>query len=225
MMAASVALAQVRGWAADLATLPTRLGPRFGRPEPRRWVRAYSEHLLGPVERKNSGQRAEQAGEPTPTGLQRLLAGTKWDADAERDDLRAYALEHLADPEAVLIVDETGFLKKGSKSVGVQRQYSGTTGRAEAGVPEDICFQTKPALARAVLARAFAAGVPAACLAADLIPLTVPEVRRLLWWLVWRALPPKFVLAWSRWRRRHQAQARRCHYQRRLAHLGLQVQL
>ena len=63
-------------------------------------------------------------------------------------------------------------------------------------------------------------------LAAELIPLTVPEVRRLLWRLVWRTLPsPEAVLAWSRWRRRHQAQARRCHYQRRLARLALQVQL
>ena len=63
-------------------------------------------------------------------------------------------------------------------------------------------------------------------LAADLIPLTVPEVRRLLWRLAWRSLPPpEFVLDWSHWRRRHQAQARRCHYQRRLARLALQVQL
>jgi SRSO17 transposase len=74
---------------------------------------------------------AEQAGEATPDGMQRLLATADWDADAVRDDLRAYVVEHLGDPGAVLVVDETGFLKKGTKSAGVQRQYSGTAGRIE----------------------------------------------------------------------------------------------
>jgi SRSO17 transposase len=87
--------------------------------------------LLGSVERKNSWQVAEHAGERTPDGIQRLLATARWDADAVRDDLRAYVVEHLGDPAAVLVVDETGFLKKGTKSVGVQRQYSGTAGRIE----------------------------------------------------------------------------------------------
>jgi SRSO17 transposase len=86
---------------------------------------------LSPIERKNGWQLAEQAGEPTPTGMQRVLSGSQWDTDAVRDDLRAYVVEHLADPAAVLIVDETGFLKKGTKSVGVKRQYSGTAGRIE----------------------------------------------------------------------------------------------
>ena len=108
-MTATVDVALVQGWAADLDALHARLGPRFGRAEPRQRVRAYVESLLSPVERKNGWQLAEQAGEPTPTGMQRLLAGAKWDAEAVRDDLRASVLEHLANPEAVLIVDETGF--------------------------------------------------------------------------------------------------------------------
>ena len=118
----------VRSWANDLDALHARVATRFGRAEPRRRVRAYVAGLLGPVERKNGWQVAEQAGEATPTGMQRLLAGAKWDADAVRDDLRAYVVEQLGDPAAVLVIDETGFLKKGMKSVGVQRQYSGAGG-------------------------------------------------------------------------------------------------
>jgi SRSO17 transposase len=83
------------------------------------------------VERKNGWQLAERAGETRPYGMQRLLAGAKWDADAVRDDLRGYVLEHLGDARAVLILDETGFLKQGNKSAGVKRQYSGTAGRIE----------------------------------------------------------------------------------------------
>jgi SRSO17 transposase len=108
-----------------------RLGPRFVRSEPRQRVRAYLAGLLGPVERKNGWQLAERAGEATPTGMQRVLSGSHWDADAVRDDLRTYVVEHLGDPGAVLVIDETGFLKKGTKSVGVKRQYSGTAGRIE----------------------------------------------------------------------------------------------
>ncbi len=89
------------------------------------------EGLLRPVERKNGWQVAEAAGETTPYGMQRLLAGAHWDADAVRDDLSAYVREHLGDPQAILVVDETGFLKQGVKSVGVKRQYSGTAGRIE----------------------------------------------------------------------------------------------
>jgi SRSO17 transposase len=87
--------------------------------------------LLGPLERKNGWQLAEFAGDTTPDGMQRLLATYAWDADAVRDDLQAYVVEHLGDPAGVLVVDETGFLKKGTKSVGVKRQYSGTAGRIE----------------------------------------------------------------------------------------------
>jgi SRSO17 transposase len=84
---------------------------------------------VSPIERKNGWQLAEQAGEATSDGMQRLLATALWDADAVRDDLRSYVVEHLRDDDAVLVVDKTGFLKKGAKSVGVQRQYSGTAGK------------------------------------------------------------------------------------------------
>src|ERR687890_1489535 len=116
-------------WARGLDELVERIAPRFHRIEPRRRVRAYLQGLLAPVERKNGWQLAEAAGDPTPDGVQDFLARMRWDADAVRDDLRAYVVEHLGDPGAVLVVDETGFLKKGEHSVGVQRQYSGTAGR------------------------------------------------------------------------------------------------
>jgi SRSO17 transposase len=87
--------------------------------------------LLSPIERKNGWQVAEYLGEPGPQGVQRLLNAADWDADAVRDDLRAYVIEHLGHDGGVLIVDETGFLKKGTKSAGVARQYSGTAGRRE----------------------------------------------------------------------------------------------
>jgi SRSO17 transposase len=128
---AEAEVAEVTAWAAGLDAVHARIAARFGRAEPRRRVRAYLQGLLSPVERKNGWQLAEQAGDPTPDGMQRLLATYQWDADQVRGDLRAYVIEHLGDPEAVLVVDETGFLKKGTKSVGVQRQYSGTAGRIE----------------------------------------------------------------------------------------------
>jgi SRSO17 transposase len=121
----------IHSWAEELDRVHRRLGPRCVRSEPRQRVRAYLAGLLGPVERKNGWQLAELAGEATPTGMQRVLSGSHWDADAVRDDLRTYVVEHLGDPGAVLVIDETGFLKKGTKSVGVKRQYSGTAGRIE----------------------------------------------------------------------------------------------
>src|SRR5829696_10523009 len=201
------ALEEVAAWARGLGALHGYITRHFARPEPRRRAFQYLKGLLSPVERKNGWQLADQAGEATPDGMQRLLATADWDVEAVRDDLRAYVVEHLGDPRAVLVVDETGFLKKGTKSVGVQRQYSGTAGRrencqvavflcyatprgrafldralylpkswaedaprrAEAGVPAAVRFATKPQLARALLARAFAAGVPAAWVAADTV--------------------------------------------------------
>src|SRR5213082_1268206 len=121
----------VATWAEGLEAVHARVAPRFARAEPRRRALAYLRGLLSPVERKNGWQLAEQAGETTPDGMQHLLARADWDADAVRDDLRAYIVEHLGDPAAVLVIDETGFVKKGAKSVGVQRQYSGTAGRIE----------------------------------------------------------------------------------------------
>src|SRR5438067_2123679 len=108
-----------------------RIAPRFRRAEPRRRALAYLRGLTSPVERKTGWQLAEQAGERTPAGMQRLLATADWDAHQVRDELRAYGVEHLDDPAGVLVIDETGVVKKGPKSVGVQRQYSGTAGRIE----------------------------------------------------------------------------------------------
>jgi SRSO17 transposase len=122
---------EVQAWAAGLDALHARIAGRFSRAEPRRRVLAYLRGLLGNVGRKNGWQLAEHAGERTPDGMQRLLATAGWDPDLVRDDLRAYVVEHLGDPAAVLVVDETGFLKKGTTSVGVQRQYSGTAGKVD----------------------------------------------------------------------------------------------
>src|SRR5260221_9842350 len=98
---------------------------------PRRRALAYLKGLLSQAERKNGWQLAEESGDVTPDGMQRLLNAAHWDADAVRDDLVAYVREYLSDPAAILVIDETGFLKKGTKSAGVQRQYSGTAGRRE----------------------------------------------------------------------------------------------
>ena len=124
-------MADVEAWAAGLAELHDRIAPRFVRAEPRDRVLAYVRGLLAPLEKKNSWTLAEQAGEAIPDGMQRLLMSADWDADAVRDDVRDYVVEHLGDPAGVLVVDETGFLKKGTKSAGVARQYSGTAGRIE----------------------------------------------------------------------------------------------
>ncbi|MEV4248760.1 IS701 family transposase [Streptosporangium canum] len=108
-----------------------RIAGRFGRVEPRRTAGAYVRGLLADIERKNCWQLAEQAGLTGPQAMQRLLRTARWDAEAVRDDVRAYVLEHLGAAGGVLIVDETGFVKKGLASAGVQRQYTGTAGRIE----------------------------------------------------------------------------------------------
>jgi SRSO17 transposase len=115
----------------ELQTVCERIERHFVRPEVRARLPRYLTGLLSPVERRNAWQVAEQMGESDPDGVQRLMNAARWDADAVRDDLRAYVVEHLGDPQAVLVIDETGFLKKGTQSVGVQRQYSGTAGRIE----------------------------------------------------------------------------------------------
>src|SRR5258708_27849571 len=114
-----------------LAELYERIAPRFRRAEVRTRARHFLEGLLAPVERKNGWQLAEELGEHGPRGVQRLLGEADWDEDAVRDDLRAYVTEHLGEGDGLLVVDETGFLKKGKKSAGVARQYSGTAGRRE----------------------------------------------------------------------------------------------
>ena len=126
-----VTQAEVYRWAEGLEAVVGRIAPRFGRAEPRRRAAAYLRGLLAAVERKNGWQLAEAAGDRTPDGMQDFLSRMHWDADAVRDDLQAYVVQHLGDAEAVMVLDETGFLKKGSKSAGVARQYSGTAGRIE----------------------------------------------------------------------------------------------
>src|SRR4051794_26298171 len=123
--------AQVAAWAGELDTVADRIGRHFARSEPRRRAAGYIRALLGGAERKNGWQLAEHLGDPTPDGVQHLLARAGWDADAVRDDLTRYVAGHLGDCDGVLVVDETGFLKKGTRACGVARQYSGTAGRIE----------------------------------------------------------------------------------------------
>src|SRR5512139_1149995 len=195
----------LEAWQAGFEDLFDQVGRRFGRVESRLQARAYLRGLLAPVERKNSWQLAEAAGQRTPDRMQRLLRAAVWDPDLVRDDVRAYVARHLGDPGGVLIVDETGFVKRGNRSAGVQRQYSGTAGRvencqlavfcayatshghalidrdlyvpqswaddaarrADAGIPDDYEFTTKPILATQMLARALDAGISAAWVTAD----------------------------------------------------------
>ena len=124
-------LETVRTWALWQTEVERRIGAQFTRREVRWRAWASIRGLLSPVERKNGWQLAEVNGETTPYGVQHLLGRAMWDADALRDDVRPYVVEHLGAPEAVLVVDETGFLKKGQHSAGVARQYSGTAGRVE----------------------------------------------------------------------------------------------
>jgi SRSO17 transposase len=193
-------------WPESLDALHQRIAYRFARVEVRERVRRYLVGLLDRVERKNGWQLAEVIGELGAKGVQRLLNAATWDADAVRDDLRDYVIDHLGDDTSgILIVDETGFLKRGTKSCGVGRQYTGTAGdtincqvgvflayasvhgaafidralylprewvkdpdrRAAAGIPAGVRFVSKITLAERMLARAFAAGVPARWIVAD----------------------------------------------------------
>jgi SRSO17 transposase len=131
MFPGDVALETVREWTLWLTEVERRIGAQFARREARWHAGAYLRGLLSPGERKNGWQIAELNGETTPYGVQHLLGRAQWDADALRDDLRPYVVEHLGASQAVLVVDETGFLKKGQHSAGVARQYSGTAGRVE----------------------------------------------------------------------------------------------
>src|SRR5258708_7185600 len=182
-----------------LAEVGKRIGSHFRRDEVRKRVGRYLHGLLASVERKNGWQMAEELGEANAHGVQRLLEEADWDEEAVRDELRSYVIEQLGEAAGMLVVDETGFVKKGKKSAGVARQYSGTAGRREnsqigvfllyasskgaafidralylpeewtadrvrcreAGIPDEVEFATKGELAKLMLARAFAAGVPA----------------------------------------------------------------
>lgn len=128
---AALTVDTVRAWSLELTEVERRIGPRFARWDARRRMGAYLRGLLSPVERKNGWQLAEVNGDDTPYGVQHLLGRAAWDPEAVRDDLWLYVLEHLGDPQGVLVIDETGFLKKGRHSAGVARQYSGTAGRVE----------------------------------------------------------------------------------------------
>jgi SRSO17 transposase len=131
MARTDAAALRARAAEAEIEAAAERLRPRFRRRAAHRHAGAYLRGLLSDVERKNGWQLAEYAGYSHPRTIQRVLDRSAWDADAVRDDLRDFVLEHLGDPDGVLVVDETGFVKKGTKSCGVTRQYSGTAGRIE----------------------------------------------------------------------------------------------
>jgi SRSO17 transposase len=135
----------IERWSAYLDELHALIAHHFFRPELRQRAYRYLSGLLADVRRKNSWQMAEAIGEVTPRGVQHLLNDAHWDPDAVRDDLREYVVEHLGDEESgVLIVDESGFLKKGEKSVGVARQYTGTAGKKEnCQVGVFLCYASK----------------------------------------------------------------------------------
>ncbi len=123
---AQTTFVEVWRWGQELERLHARIAPRFARPEPRRRALAYLQGIVSSVERKNGWQLAEHAGEARPDGMQRLLGSASWDADLVRDDLRAYILEQLGDPQAILVIDETSF-----------RQQREEVGRGEKAVLRD----------------------------------------------------------------------------------------
>src|SRR5215208_6572236 len=137
-------VAEVQDWAVGLEEVHARIAGRFARAEPRARVLAYLRGLLDQLERKNGWPLAEAAGEVSPDGMQRLLRTADWNADAVRDELRNYVVERLG-PGGVLIVDETGFIKKGTRSAGVARQYTGTTGKIDNCQIGVFCAYATPA--------------------------------------------------------------------------------
>jgi SRSO17 transposase len=213
-----VAVEQAQQWADELQGIAELISTCFPRPEARERALTYLRGLLSSVERKNGWQLAEEAGDKTPYAMQHLLGRAVWSADEVQDDLSRYVVRHLGDEDGVLVIDETGFLKKGSKSAGVQRQYSGTAGRvencqigvflayatragrtlldrelylpqswaddqerrAEAGIPPETKFATKPALGRRMIERARQAEVPFQWVTGDEVYGNDGEMRRWL---------------------------------------------
>jgi SRSO17 transposase len=203
-------------WDEAFIAFHARFAPFFYRREVRERSARYLRGLLSAVERKNGWQLAEAVGEADPQGMQRLLYAARWGADAVRDELIRFVAEAFGDADGIFVVDETGFLKKGTKSVGVQRQYTGTAGktencqvgvfltyvgpqghafldrrlylpeswagdavrRAEAAVPEDVVFQTKPELAWAMLDHARALDMPGRWVTADTVYGQDPMLRQ-----------------------------------------------
>jgi len=202
-------------WAEQADRLFARFASRFPRVESRRRLRTFVAGLMADLPRKNCWTIAEHAGDQDPHGMQNFLARAAWDEDGVRDDLRDYVVDTLGDPDGVLVIDETGDLKKGVCTVGVQRQYTGTAGRIEnaqvavylayagpaghalidrelylpaswtddearlagAGVPDDVAFAPKPALAAGMIARSLRAGVPARWVTADEVYGDNPRLR------------------------------------------------
>jgi SRSO17 transposase len=205
-------------WRVEFDALIARIAGRFARVEPRRLARDAILGLMSDLAVKNCWTLAEHAGHDSPDGLQHLLCKAKWDTDGVRDDLRAYVVDRLGEVDAVLVMDETGDLKKGTRTVGVQRQYTGTAGRVEnaqvavyltyatarghalidrelylppawagdaerrsqAGVPAEVKFATKPALATAMITRALDAGIGARWVAGDEVYGGDPTLRQSL---------------------------------------------
>ncbi|NWN88512.1 MAG: IS701 family transposase, partial [Micrococcaceae bacterium] len=130
-MSENIGVAEIREWAQGLEEIRELIGEQFARTEPRDNAIGYIQGLLSDEERKNSWTLSERAGQSRPDGMQRLLSTTDWDPDTVRDALMGYVAQHLGDPAGILAIDETGFLKKGTASAGVARQYSGTAGRVE----------------------------------------------------------------------------------------------
>jgi SRSO17 transposase len=209
---------QVQEWDFAFEKLIDRIRPQFARVEAEERARSYMQGLLSPIERKNGWQIAEEAGDSTPYGIQNLFGRAIWEADGVRDELIDYVKEHLFSADGVGVLDETGFLKKGKQSVGVQRQYSGTAGKVEncqigvfltyvsekghtfldrdldlpeswindpercrrAGVPEEIEFATKPALAQQMLKRTIETGMSFAWITGDAVYGNNPGLRKAL---------------------------------------------
>jgi len=125
-------LKEIGGWAWALQQVHHRIAPRFARPEPRHHAFLYMQAIFSEIPRKNSWQVAEQARQARPYGMQRLLCKAVWDVDGVRDDVRSYVLEQLGpDANAIAVLDESGFPKRGKKSAGVKKQHCGITGRVE----------------------------------------------------------------------------------------------
>src|SRR3954462_1983850 len=204
-MAAGSVEATLELWASSLRDVKGRIRPLFQQARMAQSAGLFLDALLGPERRKTGWMRAEAAGDPGPWRQQALLGRSQWDVDALRDVVRGYAVETLGEPDAVLVIDETGFLKQGKASCGVGRQYTGSAGKitncqigvfaayasrhghafidralylpkawtdaparlAAAHVPSEVGFATKPRLARRMVERAIAAGVPFAWVAGD----------------------------------------------------------
>ena len=217
-MSVAVWSGSLLAWERELAALKERISPVFGRSEVRATAGAFLDGLLSDVARKTGWLLAEQAGLERPYRIQSLLGRSLWEADALRDRVRAYVIEALGDEDGVLVIDETGFVKKGAHSVGVSRQYSGTAGRIEncqigvflayasrfgqalidrrlylpeawstddarrekTGVPQDLCFATKPQIACELIAAALDAGVPCAWVLGDVVYGSDSRLRRML---------------------------------------------